>query len=81
MRESFFEKVTLGFLFKATSTQNQDSRNEFRESAHVLHHRHVASRTDLGQESEETMFFSVPAWFPASGRGSRIINVFYVEKE
>ena len=36
MRESFFEKVTLGFLFKATSTQNQDSRNEFRESAHVL---------------------------------------------
>ena len=24
---------------------------------------------------------SVPAWFPASGRGSRIIDVFYMEKE
>ena len=35
MRESFFEKMTSGCLFKATSTQNQDSRNEFRESAHV----------------------------------------------
>ena len=35
MRESFFEKMTSEVLFKATSTQNQDSRNEFRESAHV----------------------------------------------
>ena len=30
---------------------------------------------------EGLCFFFVPAWFPASGRGSRIINVFYIENE
>ena len=41
MRESFFEKVYLDSLFKTTSTQNQDSANEFRESAHILHQRNL----------------------------------------
>ena len=36
MREKFSEKVYLGRLFKTTSTQNQYSANEFRESAHVV---------------------------------------------
>ena len=36
MRESFFEKVYLDSLFKTTSTQNQDSANEFCESAQVV---------------------------------------------
>ena len=36
MREKFFEKVHLDTHFKSTSTQNQYSRNEFRESAHFL---------------------------------------------
>ena len=35
MREKFSEKVYLAVLFKTTSTQNQDSSNEFRESAHI----------------------------------------------
>ncbi len=35
MREKFSEKVYLDCLFKTTSTQNQYSANEFRESAHV----------------------------------------------
>ena len=42
MREKFSEKVYLGLLFKTTSTQNQYSANEFRESAHVLECREVA---------------------------------------
>ena len=50
---SFFEKVPLGFLFKATSTE---SVNEFRESAHILSPPHLSKSTFLFNQIMDSGF-------------------------